>query len=103
MATKAWRARNRKAQLAGFKNYYHYRKTIERNPKARKAAETGGRRGRTRYLAAGLQQGLIRIPGRKGSKKRGAYLRELIEDVLDDGGDPWAFMESIGSPRRGKA
>ncbi len=100
--TKKWAERNARARRAGFRNYYHYRKTYERNPQARVAANAAGKHGVGRYLGAGYAAGTLRLPGRKHSKRRGRYVRDLVEVIYEEGGDPSSFLEAIGSPRRGR-
>ncbi len=100
--TAAWARRNALARRGGFRNYYAYRKTIEQNPQARVAADAAGKHGVGRYLGAGLVADKMRLPGRKRSKKRDRAVRDLVEDIYDEGGDPMAFLEAIGSPKKRK-
>lgn len=103
MASQRWARRTAMAKAAGFPSVYAFNKARATNPRIQDAlSKAGNVRGPARYYLGGLAAHTVRLPGRKGSKQRGKAVAEIVGKIVKAGGNPNAFLEAIGSPRRKK-
>jgi hypothetical protein len=99
---KAYAARNKAAQRAGFRSYYHYRKETARPEVRRIVRKSGIEKGRDRYEIAALASNVKKLPGRPGSKRRDKKAGILSDKMRQAGRNPTFFWRALGSPKRRK-
>lgn len=92
--------RNKAAQRAGFRNYYHYRKEIARPGVARLLRASKIDKGRERYELAALAANVAKLPGKPGSKRRLKKVAILSDAMRRAGGDPSRFWKPLASPKK---
>lgn len=89
--------RRARVKAFGFKSYRDYLKQRHKVPDLAKIA------GSTTELRAGvlaLALGLRRMPGTKGSERRGRWASDFFGGIRSTGGDANRAADAIGSPKR---